>query len=159
MEVGDAQGIGRMHHRAWIDTYGAYLPPDYFDAWTVTDVIDMWIEILETPSQAEVVRLVAESGPAVAGFIAVGPPREVEGRPVGRATELRGLYVARDCLGTGLGQRLLDACLGPDQPCQLWVFEANARARAFYQRNGFRADGATFTDDRFPTLLEVRMVR
>jgi RimJ/RimL family protein N-acetyltransferase len=39
------------------------------------------------------------------------------------------------------------------------VFRDNPRARAFYQRNGFVPDGATCTEERFPDLVEIRMVR
>jgi hypothetical protein len=40
----------------------------------------------------------------------------------------------------------------------VWVLEANARARAFYRRHGFEADGAR---EHFAALdaWEIRMVR
>jgi RimJ/RimL family protein N-acetyltransferase len=58
-----------------------------------------------------------------------------------------------------VGQQLLDAALRREQPAELWVFRDNPRARAFYQRNGFVPDGATCTEERFPDLVEIRMVR
>ena len=50
--------------------------------------------------------------------------------------ELCSLYVARAQWGTGVADSLLEAALG-DSSAFLWVFEANARARAFYARHGF----------------------
>jgi GNAT superfamily N-acetyltransferase len=58
------------------------------------------------------------------------------------------LYVAPDRLGEGIGRRLLDlAKEGSGGELQLWTFQVNARARRFYERNGFEAveltDGST----------------
>lgn len=155
-----AQALGAMHHQAWTDTYGAALPPDYWDRWTVADSVERWRRILSQDVPIGVVRLVAQDGDEIAGFVTVGPAREVPGRaaPV-RPTELWGLYVGCIHQGSGLGQRLLDAVLDAATPAELWVFERNDRARGFYRRNVFRPDGATFVDDRFPELPEIRMVR
>ncbi len=50
----------------------------------------------------------------------------------------------------------MDAVIG-EQPAFLWVAEDNPRARAFYARNRFRADGAEVTEDI--GLTEVRLTR
>ncbi|HEY3164601.1 MAG TPA: GNAT family N-acetyltransferase [Candidatus Limnocylindrales bacterium] len=54
---------------------------------------------------------------------------------------LEQLYVAPDRLGTGVGRRLLDTAKGrsPDG-LVLYTFQVNARARRFYERNGFALD-------------------
>ncbi|GAA3074505.1 hypothetical protein [Actinocorallia glomerata] len=44
-------------------------------------------------------------------------------------------------------------------PAQLWVAAENPRARRFYERQGFRADGAEVVDDDAEGLREIRMVR
>jgi hypothetical protein len=46
-----------------------------------------------------------------------------------------------------------------DDPAQLWVLRGNHRAIAFYERNGFAADGVVFIDQSEPSLVELRMVR
>lgn len=51
---------------------------------------------------------------------------------------LEGLYVLPGETGTGLGTALLDA-IAPVS--RLWVLEANAEARAFYERRGWRWSG------------------
>jgi len=48
------------------------------------------------------------------------------------------LYVAPDHLGEGIGRRLLDLAKSrASAELQLWTFQVNARARRFYERNGF----------------------
>jgi GNAT superfamily N-acetyltransferase len=68
-----------------------------------------------------------------------------EGRVVGWMAlapgELDQLYVAPDRLGEGIGRRLLDVAKerSPDG-LRLYTFQVNARARRFYERNGFGAE-------------------
>ena len=48
------------------------------------------------------------------------------------------LYVATASQGQGIGHRLLDLAKDrSDGELQLWTFQVNARARRFYERNGF----------------------
>ncbi|MEO9151433.1 MAG: GNAT family N-acetyltransferase, partial [Lapillicoccus sp.] len=59
--------------------------------------------------------------------------------------------------GSGLADRLLGSAL-TDRPASLWVLEANGRARSFYRRHGFVADGAARVHEASGE-PEVRMVR
>jgi GNAT superfamily N-acetyltransferase len=64
---------------------------------------------------------------------------------------LDGLYVRPEAWGTGVAARLHEralAALGPGI-ARLWVLEENHRARRFYERRGWRADGTT-RDVPFP---------
>jgi GNAT superfamily N-acetyltransferase len=61
-----------------------------------------------------------------------------------RDLELNAIYIRASHYGSGAGQLLLDAAIG-SSPAFLWVAADNPRARAFYTRNGFTADGATDT--------------
>lgn len=54
------------------------------------------------------------------------------------------LYVHPDHQGRGVGARLLESVLAEGGSRQLWTFQQNARARAFYESRGFRA--VEFTD-------------
>ncbi len=88
---------------------------------------------------------VAESPEGVVGYAAV------------RGGHLEHLYVAPGAQGLGIGSRLLgwakDA--SPDG-LELWVFERNVRATAFYEARGFsvvrRTDGSG-NEERQPDLL------
>jgi RimJ/RimL family protein N-acetyltransferase len=62
--------------------------------------------------------------------------------------ELRALYVVPEAWGTGAAQELMNAALaamqsGGQRLAILWVAEENARARRFYEREGWTADGVT----------------
>ena len=73
--------------------------------------------------------------------------------------ELYSLYTLNRTYGTGLGAALLTAALG-DSPAYLWVLTANPRARTFYGKPGFRADGKrTVMPPDWYELPEMRMVR
>lgn len=77
--------------------------------------------------------------------VADTPHPAVAGR---RVAELSRLYADRSALGTGVGARLMQACLdwaGETGHDALWlgVWERNARAIAFYERWGFATVGET----------------
>ena len=57
---------------------------------------------------------------------------------------IRQLYVRPDRQGRGVGAALLAHALADGLAKQLWTFQANVRARAFYEARGFTA--AEFTD-------------
>ena len=61
--------------------------------------------------------------------------------------EIRLLYSHPDFIGSGAGSLLLDAVKKSSVVAlELWCFQANARARRFYEERGFRA--VRFTDGR-----------
>lgn len=65
------------------------------------------------------------------------------------------LYIRRTIRGRGYGKRLLDRVKGIEPRLELWCFEANTRAQAFYLREGFReaerTDGAG-NDEKLPDI-------
>ena len=66
----------------------------------------------------------------------------------GVTCELRSLYVVPEAWGTGVGQLLMKAALDAMRErgaseATLWVVDANARARRFYEREGWTPDGET----------------
>lgn len=62
--------------------------------------------------------------------------------------------------GTGLGHAMLEKALEQigDRPVFLWAFKENKRARRFYEKHGFRWDGAQRVSE-FDDALEVRYVK
>lgn len=59
--------------------------------------------------------------------------------------EVRLLYTRPDRIGSGAGTQLIEAAKkGRVSALELWCFQANARARRFYEARGFRA--IRFTD-------------
>ncbi|MEM8578855.1 MAG: GNAT family N-acetyltransferase [Pseudomonadota bacterium] len=67
---------------------------------------------------------------------------------------IHALYVAPDRQGRGIGKALLDAAKAAPR-LELWTFQANLRAQAFYRREGFteaeRTDGAR-NDEGLPDI-------
>jgi GNAT superfamily N-acetyltransferase len=61
--------------------------------------------------------------------------------------EVRFLYTHPDFIGAGAGSLLIDiAKQSGETALELWCFQANVRARRFYERHGFKA--IQFTDGR-----------
>jgi GNAT superfamily N-acetyltransferase len=75
---------------------------------------------------------VAESGGRVVGYIGFD------------AGFIHHIYLLPEAQGQGLGDRLMRKALADGRTRQLWTFQANARARRFYEQLGFVA--VRFTD-------------
>jgi ribosomal protein S18 acetylase RimI-like enzyme len=112
--------------------------------------------------------------PGIAGYASYGPEVNVLTEPWphpmtdagrgGQIAELYALYVRPAWWSTGTGRALMDRVLARTsragyQSIVLWVLRDNARARRFYQRAGFAADGATSVLDRLGGVQEVRYRR
>jgi len=72
--------------------------------------------------------------------------------------KIHALYLVPDIRGRGLGKRLLDRAKSRSDRLELWSFQLNTGARAFYAREGFDevelTDGAG-NDEQVP---DVRLV-
>ena len=66
------------------------------------------------------------------------------------------LYVLPDAQGRGLGGALLEVAMRTSDRLQLWTFQRNVRARAFYEARGFelieQSDG-TRNEEKEPDAL------
>ncbi|MBL8683016.1 MAG: GNAT family N-acetyltransferase [Myxococcales bacterium] len=146
--VDDALAIATAHVRAWQTAYRSIMPDPFLDALRIEDRVARWRSILAGPLAVPgnwngVVAL----DDRVVGFCTAGDSRDDPAM-----SELWGINVDPDAFGTGAGQALLDATHTEldkrSQPvAMLWVVRENARARRFYERNGWSADGATKTQD------------
>jgi GNAT superfamily N-acetyltransferase len=86
---------------------------------------------------------------------------EIVGMAVASGAELRDLYVVPAAWGTGVGAELMRVALDwiavrGAQEAVLWVGEDNLRARRFYEREGWAADGGTRTSPLGPVELRYR---
>lgn len=105
-------------------------------------VRDRWAALLEDASVT--CALVVVDGTAV-GYLAHD------------ATTLRHIGVVARHRGTGVGAQVLASV--PTSVDRLWVLEANARARRFYERHGWRPDGRSQPCEFEPFPLEVGYTR
>ncbi|MET8555394.1 GNAT family N-acetyltransferase [Streptomyces sp. NPDC004959] len=160
MTEADLPRVMRLRARAWAVAYEGLVPAAYLDA--MDPAADAraragWFR----ESRDRVTDLLAlGTGDALLGWACYGLPRPGEG-PAG---ELFALYAAPEHVGTGVGRRLLDEVHARlAGPVALWVLEGNHRARRFYERSGYRAEGTRRPDDYGawggPVLSELRYVR
>lgn len=156
----DAEGIARVHVDSWRETYSGAVPERFFDEHAFEARRDMWTRYLALPAPYGVL-VIAERDARVVGFAFAAPARGAaaeRGHEPVRDLQLFSLYLLASEHGAGTGRRLLESAIGT-RPAQLWVASRNTRARSFYERNGFHADGVEAADPDIEGLLEVRMVR
>jgi ribosomal protein S18 acetylase RimI-like enzyme len=159
----DADAIAAVHVRAWKTAFCGLLPQDYLDALRPEDRLGQWQEALSSSPWPVV--LVGEEDGRVTGFVAVAPSGDAgAGDDVG---EVQTVYLDPGAWGSGRGAMLLEAGLGELERtgfarATLWVLHSNERARRFYERHGWTADGAvkehnwvafTATDVRYGRVL------
>lgn len=159
-EPADAEALAELHAASARAAYTGMLPDETLSWWE--------------PSR-RLVRLrarLADRSPLSATLIAEAPPGGLSGMCVVAACgdddragygEVQALFMAPAAWGSGLAAELLAEGLAWLRaaglaPVSLWVLEDNGRARRFYLRQGFRADGAR---QPHPNLgvPEIRMTR
>lgn len=145
----DAVRMGQVHVAAWQSAYVGIMPAEYLANLDPADNIEAWSGAIErNPTPTEGRRLVVELDGEVVGLSLAWPAR---GKDEGGLGELIMINLHPDAWGTGAGTALLNADvdalreLGFDEAI-LWVAAGNARARRFYEREGWTADGAAKTD-------------
>ena len=141
-EPDDAERLVALFHDCFRDTFGHLYKPEDLALFLDGHTPGHWREQLESDDFA--VRLV-EDGDVLAGFIKLGPLR-LPVEPVGKAVELRQLYLLKPWHGSGAAAALMDWVMaearrrGADE-LYLSVFTQNHRARRFYARYGFEVVG------------------
>ena len=90
--------------------------------------------------------------------VVIGPTETddtVSGFLARRGDAVLALYLAPEARGQGSGKALLDLAKSGRDRLELWTFQANTRAIAFYRREGFvetaRTDGSG-NDEKLPDL-------
>ena len=147
----------RGHRRCWV-----------LAAMSVVQNEERWAEIIEI--RGEQIRVAIVDG-RVVGFASSGPYRVASGddktlnttvfAEPGSIGELYGFYVHPDSWGTGVANELHDRAVDALRAdgwvrLKLWVLADNARARRFYERHGWTADGASETLSIPGAPIEVR---
>jgi GNAT superfamily N-acetyltransferase len=132
----DARGVAEVHVRTWQEAYRHVFPAEVLDALDVDRYADGWRDLV-----ARGPVWVTADGDRIVGFASAGPSRDEE--DVG---ELYAIYVLPEAWGSGAGHELMHAVidwfLGEEYTtAMLWVLTDNPRARRFYEREGWRADG------------------
>jgi putative acetyltransferase len=97
--------------------------------------VDFMFDAYSKPRHAY---FVARSGGRVVGGAGIGPLAGTDGS----VCELRKMYLLEEARGQGVGQKLLDLCLGAAKArkfrsCYLETLGVMGAARRLYQKNGF----------------------
>ena len=184
--VADAAQIAAVQREGWFAAYAGIIPAEIIDRVTAPDDGARVRQSFRTrPWQRVLVAVAAEperpgtagaaAGPGVVvGYASFGPETDVLSAPWphplstdgedGRVAELYALYVRPGWWSTGTGRALMDRVLARSsgagyRSITLWVLRDNQRARRFYKRAGFAADGATNVLSRLGGVIEVRYRR
>ena len=148
MTRADVTAVAQTRVSGWRAAYAGLLPASYLDGLTVEEGAGSLRRRLDRPAANGADLVAVDAHGTVTGWACVG--RAADGAH--GAGELYALYVRPSLIGTGIGRALLDAAHahalahGLD-PLLLWVLAGNARARAFYERAGYVADGAVRSED------------
>ncbi|MEV6511015.1 GNAT family N-acetyltransferase [Streptomyces sp. NPDC051642] len=144
MTLADCDRVSEIRVLGWQFAYRGLMPQPFLD--TLSAKADAERRRARFgQGDGSVVNLVATRGAVVVGWAAIGPYRDGELRT--EAAELYALYLDPKHVSTGTGRALMQealrqsTALGHDR-ILLWVVRGNARARRFYERAGFRTDGA-----------------
>jgi RimJ/RimL family protein N-acetyltransferase len=138
----DLEAVAELHCASWAAANARHLPDDVVILNTFERRLTTWRRMLSWESAAV---LVAEVDERIVAVAASGPSRDADlGSGVG---ELYGLYVEPSEWGCGHGTATHEAAVRylhalSNAFAILWVLAGNARARGFYERHGWRPDGA-----------------
>ncbi|KMS70458.1 acetyltransferase [Streptomyces viridochromogenes] len=149
----DASAVADVYVRSWRAAFVGLLPQSYLDAMDPGREEPGWKALIAEARWPSSGVLVAESDAGTAGiagivgFTGFGPSREAPA-----VAEIGTLYTLPEVWSTGTGRQLMRGALTTlDRAAHythatLWVLEANARARRFYETTGWSPDGASVTD-------------
>lgn len=147
-EPQDAPAVARVHVASWRQAYRGLLPQEYLDSLSIETRTTTWAKAFSQSPDQTSTTLVGELDGQIVGFACVGPSRDDD---TDRATgELWGLYLDPAHWGAGHGHTLHTEALDVARAsgaavATLWVLTTNQRARHFYERHGWVADGTVKT--------------
>lgn len=151
--VDDAGQLAALHIRGWQWAYRGQLPDAYLDG--LSEELERrrtWYvsRLSALPANDRWWLAVAEG--EIVGFASTLPSRDTEALP--STAEVAAMYLDEAWAGRGIGHDLFTYAVADLRArgylrATLWVLESNARARRFYEREGWRPDGTRKTDGRF----------
>lgn len=142
--MADAGLVAEINVAGWRAAYRGIMPAEFLAGLSVSARRSALEARLAAGEQAGAPAWVAELGGRGIGYLSSGPPRDADVPPP--AAEVYALYVVPEEWRGGAGRALLTTAVdywldSGATTLVLWVLEANARARAFYEALGWRPDG------------------
>jgi ribosomal protein S18 acetylase RimI-like enzyme len=179
---GDELAVAEVHVRSWQEAYRELMPTEFLAALDPTDRAKRY-EFeggAEAPTTVVAVggagdeddpsltncgevRSGSSSSPGepVVGFVTFGPSRDEDAVGMG---EIYALYVDPGRYEGGLGRRLMAHARqrlkeAGFEAAVLWVLIGNDRAASFYEREGWKPDGAVREEEPYGIVSDVRRFR
>jgi ribosomal protein S18 acetylase RimI-like enzyme len=156
----DAGALAQLQVAAWQWAYRGLVDADYLASLDPVARTLMWTERL---ASAPARTVVAERAGRIVGFVTFGAAWDADATPA--VGQIFAIYIDETVQGTGVGRALIVHALqtlaaeGRSEAI-LWVLETNTLARIFYERGGWRPDGAAQDEQMGSTSLhEVRYRR
>lgn len=141
-DTADIPVIAALHIEGWKGAYGGIVDQSYLDSLTVAQRIADWTQWMQS-GESEV--FIADEEDKAAGFVVIGrtktpPPGSSPIRP-SHSGEIYALYLRPDMWRRGIGTALIKHAARELKDRKhsticLWVLDANARAKAFYEKMG-----------------------
>jgi GNAT superfamily N-acetyltransferase len=142
----DADAVAALHARSWRENYRGVIADAFLDGDLLEERLRVWRERLDHPPGNQFVLLAVE-GVNLVGFVCA-----FGGHDPQWGSLVDNLHVVRDSKRNGIGSSLMRqagvwlANSYPDLGIYLWVLEANASARRFYERIGGTDVGVSIMD-------------
>ncbi|MGC1182096.1 N-acetyltransferase family protein [Legionella sp.] len=135
-QLKDAEIIALIHVHSWQKMYKEFIPETILKDLSLKDRTQQWHDLLKK----EVKVFLIEIANQTVGFVSISPFHE--GNTDSLMGEISALYLQPDYWHMGLGAKLCLAALAElanqgYKKVFLWVLEANAQARRFYEALGF----------------------
>jgi ribosomal protein S18 acetylase RimI-like enzyme len=137
----DVARLAEIHVRSWQAVYRGIFPDEFLDNLSIERRTEGWRQFIRGVDERSAALVVVEEEEPL-GFSRIGC---AEGSP--SKGEIYAIYLDPDHWDRGLGRMLMLAsedrlrAMGFTQ-AELWVLEANQRARRFYEAAGWSTDGA-----------------
>jgi GNAT superfamily N-acetyltransferase len=144
--LADAQAISEVDHASHLAAYSPIFGVGYRPRVSQEHSLSHWQSILNgDQSRGSHWELIACIGDQIAAYARLTPSRDADASP-GEVGEVGALYVHPDWWRRGVGRTLLNASLDflakqGYSIATLWTLEVNARARTFYEAEGWQEDG------------------
>ncbi len=136
----DAKYCADIHAKSWSFAYSDIVPKEIIDEHNARWPM-IWNKMLANNNESHYVVILDSR---IIGFLTIAVSRDDDLNK--SFYEIIGLYLDPDFIGDGYGKQSMTwikkevKSRGYDK-ISLWVLEENSRARRFYEKSGFKADG------------------
>jgi ribosomal protein S18 acetylase RimI-like enzyme len=145
-DAAEAKALRDLHVLTWEVTYRPSAQEEWYGERLRAHSVRDWGEIVRSQTVRGGGVLTARSGGRIDGLCQYGPTEDHDHDPE-QVGQIHRLYVHPARQRTGIGRSLLTASVGHlrqggAHTATLWVLETDQGARAFYERLGWKPDGA-----------------